>query len=274
VTGLPGIAALLADPLLTDVLAGGREGLLLLDYDGTLAPFAAQRDRAVPYPGVVDLLSLLPRQGSGRFAVASGRPAGDVLRLLAPAVPSEVWGCHGAERLVPGVAHFPPELPAAARAALDRARVLAVGIAGPDALEDKPVSLALHWRGLVPAARRELARRLRPAWNALARESGLILHPFDGGLELRLPGWDKGRAVRHMQQEYPGATLLYCGDDRTDEDAFTALGPTGLGVLVRARSRATAARYRISPPGELLRLLGAWASAWRGVNHQPGSCHA
>ena len=33
-----------------------RDRLLLLDYDGTLAPFVPERDRAVPYPGVRELL--------------------------------------------------------------------------------------------------------------------------------------------------------------------------------------------------------------------------
>lgn len=269
-TALPGIAALLADARLGAVLAGERQGVLLLDYDGTLAPFAVERDRAVPYPGVTDLLCRLPRRGSGRFVVVSGRPAAAVLALLAPAVPSEIWGCHGAERLVPGKGAALPELPAAARAALERAKALAAGLVPAGALEEKPVSLAAHWRGLDPTARRLLARRLRPVWSVLARESGLILHPFDGGLELRVPGWDKGRAVRRIRKEQPGAVLVYCGDDRTDEDAFAALGPRDIGVLVRARSRATAAGYRITPPGGLLRLLGAFAAAMGGGNNEPG----
>ena len=37
-------------------LARAREAALLLDYDGTLAPFCVQRHRATPYPGVSTLL--------------------------------------------------------------------------------------------------------------------------------------------------------------------------------------------------------------------------
>lgn len=268
-TTLPGIEALLADARLGAVLDGKREGVLVLDYDGTLAPFAVARDRAVPYPGVTACLCRLPRRGSGRFAVVSGRPAADVLALIAPAVPSEIWGCHGAERLIPGGESFPPALPGSARTALARAKTLAAGLVPAGALEEKPVSLAAHWRGLDAPARRELSRRLRPLWTELARTSGLVLHPFDGGLELRVPGWDKGRAIWHMRKEHPGAVLVYCGDDRTDEDAFAALGEDGIGVLVRARSRATAAAYRITPPGALLRLLGTWAAVMGGENNEP-----
>jgi trehalose-phosphatase len=270
VTALPGLAALLADPLLAAVFAGRREGVLLLDYDGTLAPFVPRRDLAVPYPGVVGVLAGLPGEGTGRFAVVSGRPAGEIVDFLAPAVPAAVWGCHGAERLVPGGAIQALPLPATLREALGRARDLVAGAAGSGVLEEKSAGLALHWRGLDPGARRNLVRRVKPVWAALARESGLQLHPFDGGLELRVPGWDKGLAVRQIRQEEPEAAIVYLGDDRTDEDAFAALGPAGLGVLVRGRSRATAARYRISPPGELLRFLEAWASAMGGADIEPG----
>lgn len=267
-TRLPGLSALLADPGLAAVRAGRRSGVLLLDYDGTLAPFCEHRDEAVPFPGVLDVLARLPRRGSGRFVVVSGRPVAAIRSFLAPVVPSEIWGCHGAERVAADGADRTPTLPPALRAALDRAGTLARPWAGADALETKPVSLALHWRGLDRPARQALLRRVEPAWAALARESGLRLTPFDGGLELRAPGWDKGLAVRTVRREEPGAVLVYCGDDRTDEDAFLALAPLDIGVLVRERSRTTAARYRISPGGELLQFLRAWALVNKGEEQQ------
>jgi trehalose-phosphatase len=240
--------------------------VLLLDYDGTLAPFRERRDEAVPYPGVLGILARMPGRGSGRFAVVSGRPVAAIRSFLAPVVPSEIWGCHGAERFVAHGTGQAPTLSPALALALERARTLALPLAGAGALEEKPVSLALHWRGLAEEARGELAGRVGPLWEDLARESGLLLHAFDGGLELRVPGWDKGLAVRAIEEEEPEAVLVYCGDDLTDEDAFAALGPSGIGVLVRSRARDTAADYRISPPQELLRFLQAWAMAGGGEN--------
>ena len=45
-------------------LAGARARVLLLDYDGTLAPFRTERDRAVPYPGVRERVEALVGGGT------------------------------------------------------------------------------------------------------------------------------------------------------------------------------------------------------------------
>ncbi len=93
-----GLKALLADPLLPTLAGGARPGLLVLDYDGTLAPFRAERDRAVPWPGVARTLAGLPVDGPGRYLLLSGRDAGQVLGLLGVSPAPEVWGSHGGQR--------------------------------------------------------------------------------------------------------------------------------------------------------------------------------
>src|ERR1022692_4886557 len=50
------------EPFLRTV-ARASESALLLDYDGTLAPFHTQRDQAFPYPGVALLLQEIMRDG-------------------------------------------------------------------------------------------------------------------------------------------------------------------------------------------------------------------
>jgi trehalose-phosphatase len=271
---LPGLDALLADPALAAVLAGRRDGLLLLDYDGTLAPFTPRRDEARPYPGMTEILARLPEAGPGRFAVVTGRPAEAAAAFLAPARPFAVWGCHGAQFVVPGRPSLGPTLAPPAQIALSRARALALPMAGLEALESKPAGLALHWRGLDAAARQAMEARIGPVWAGLAREAGLALHPFDGGLELRLPGVHKGLAVDALARDNPQTVLVYVGDDLTDEDAFQALGPNDVGVLAGRPDRPSAARYALAPPEELLRFLSAWAQAATARQPQPGSNHA
>ena len=271
---LAGITALLADPFVSDILAGRRDGMLLLDYDGTLAPFVQKRDEARPYAGVVDILARLPVRGPGRFVVVTGRTASELVSFLAPARPMEIWGCHGAERLAAGHAAGRPDVPPREAQALAQALELAQMMAPPESLEQKPVSLALHWRGLGEAARHTLEHDIGAAWAGLARDCELTLHTFDGGLELRLPGMDKGRAVHALRRENPGTSLLYFGDDLTDEDAFKALGPTDVGVLVRSEARPSAATYRITPPGELLQFLARWANTAQIGEPQPRNTHA
>ena len=96
-------------------------------------------------------------------------------------------------------------------------------------------------------------------------EYSLTLVEFDGGLEIRVPGQDKGDAVRIIVSEsHPGAAVAYLGDDQTDEDAFRALKGKGLAVLVRPQSRPTAAEVWLQPPQELIRFFEEWLRASRG----------
>jgi trehalose-6-phosphatase len=41
------------------LLEGKKSRLLMLDYDGTLAPFRKERDEALPYPGVDEALQTI-----------------------------------------------------------------------------------------------------------------------------------------------------------------------------------------------------------------------
>ena len=116
------------------------------------------------------------------------------------------------------------------------------------------------------AARPVQADRLltdaRSRWSRLARIDGLRLREFDGGLELDVAAANKGSVVEALFAELgPETVMAVLGDDRTDEDAFVALGGRGLAVLVRPELRETAADLWIEPPQELLQFLARWAEA-------------
>jgi trehalose 6-phosphate phosphatase len=128
------------------------------------------------------------------------------------------------------------------------------------AVEHKPAGIALHWRGLAPKMVAALREEIGQAWSPIVLRHGLKVVPFDGGLELRVPGRDKGTAVQTLLAELgSGTALAYLGDDLTDEDAFRAVGAEGLRVLVREEPRPTAADLWIRPPDDLLRFLLRWA---------------
>jgi len=71
--------------------------------------------------------------------------------------------------------------------------------------------------------------------------------------------WDKGKALlwllATLRSGRPKARPIYIGDDRTDEDAFRALGQRGVGILVSEQPRSTAARYALKNPVEVERFL-------------------
>jgi len=62
---------------------------LLLDYDGTLAPFVIKRDMAFPYPGVSDLLEDIIQKGGTRLVIITGRGLDDIIPLLGLERPPE-----------------------------------------------------------------------------------------------------------------------------------------------------------------------------------------
>lgn len=239
--------------------------VLMLDYDGTLAPFTVQRDQAVPYPGVRQLLEAIETGTDTRLIIVSGRAVDDLRPLLGLEHPPEIWGCHGWEHRLPDGHQYLIDFPPEAQKALTEARRWALERELGDQFEEKPVSVAVHWRGLPPRQIETLRTETTEAWTPLAERADLELHLFDGGIELRCPGRDKGSAVDHILQETaPNAAIAYLGDDLTDEQAFAALGNHGLSVLVRTETRPTAADCWLRPPEELRDFLRHWLSIRSG----------
>ena len=254
------------DSLLSAVARAPRS-LLMLDYDGTLAPFRKQREQAVPYAGVSGALQKIILNGRTRVVIVSGRDAEEIIPLLEIGSQPEVWGLHGSQRLQPnGSAEVPPldqhtaQALAAAEEWLRNQHLQHLG-------EFKKGSIALHWRGLDEREVRDIRKRALVGWTALTERSNLDLLPFDGGIEIRSSAVDKGDAVRKIASEMEaGIPAAYLGDDITDEPAFEAMSGRGLSILVRPQWRETAARVWLQPPDEVLDLLRRWLVACQSFN--------
>jgi trehalose-phosphatase len=244
--------------------ANGAKPLLLLDYDGTLAPFRVDRFTARPWAGVRELLASIQKQGRTRMAVVTGRPAREVAPLLGLDPPLEVWGLHGAERLHPDGRRELEMAPAATQAELEELRTALKRDSLGGLVEDKANAVVMHWRGAPPRKARSIENRTRALFEPLAQMDGLGLLEFETGLELRV-GRDKGGAVEAIMEE--AGTLgpvAYLGDDLTDEAAFRAvqrIGSRGLSGMVRQVWRETAAEVWLRPPAELREFLRMWIKA-------------
>ena len=235
---------------------------LLLDYDGTLAPFCLNRPQALPYPGVTALLEELIANGRTRVVIITGRSAREVIPLLAVHPSPEIWGCHGLERLRPdGTRETPSVEEPVLRALADADRWLRHRGLHHRA-EFKTGAVAIHWRGLNEAMAAEIRGRVLQGWLPIAQSTPMELLEFDGGIEMRMRGRDKGDAVRTILDEIgPQVPVAYLGDDMTDERAFLALGSRGLTALVRPEWRTTAAAVWIRPPEGLQDFLIRWLQA-------------
>lgn len=251
------------DEFLTAVMRAERS-LLLLDYDGTLAPFREERDRAFPYPHVARLLEEIVRCDHTRVVIISGRDASETIPLLGVTPTPEIWGLHGLQRRKPGESVETVHIEQRYLDALsDAGRWLGCQHLQQSA-EFKAGSIAVHWRGLIDWEADEVRGRVLAGWNLVAEHTGLELLEFDGGVEIRVPGVDKGDVVRFVLNEMePGTPVAYLGDDATDEHAFRVIRGRGLTGLVRPHWRQTAAQLWLKPPEELVKFLKLWLEAVR-----------
>jgi len=237
---------------------------LLLDYDGTLAPFCLNRDQALPYPGITALLQEIIACGCTRVVIITGRNAQEVIPLLAIHPPLEIWGCHGLERLRPDGTRETPRVEEPVLRALAEADRWLRNQGLHHRAEFKTGAVAIHWRGLDEATTAQTRGQVLLGWLPIAQSTPMELLEFDGGIEMRMPGRDKGDAVRTILDEAgPEVPVAYLGDDITDERAFLALGTVGLSVLVRPEWRETAAALWIRPPEGLREFLARWLRACR-----------
>lgn len=250
-----------------DRLERSAECTLIIDYDGTLAPFREDREEAEPYPGVAGCIDRIMERSGSRVVVVSGRSVEDVRPLLGFKKPPEIWGCHGWERMMPDASLHVPEIDERHRGGLREALSWAETRGLESRCERKTACLAFHWRGLAPATIASLHETVDRVWREIAVRNGMLLREFNGGIELRVPDRDKGTAVETILAETPpGAVTAYLGDDRTDEDAFKALKGKGLSVLVNESFHETTADLWLIPPRELLAFLSRWGGLCGGSN--------
>jgi trehalose-phosphatase len=235
--------------------------VLMLDYDGTLAPFRVDRDNAFPYPGVKEVLERILEDTDTRLVLVTGRWTKDLLKLLPLHPTPEIFGSHGLERLYSNGQYDVFDLEEKAVAGLAEIDAMAIQAGLEDRIEGKPGCLALHWRGLEPPMVEKLRQLVQDDWQKVAAESGLSIFEFNGGMEVRAPERDKGDAVRTVLDEEPeGTAAIYLGDDSTDEDAFVAMEGRGLGILVAEESQRSSASGRLVPPEGMLAFLRRWAA--------------
>lgn len=237
---------------------------LLLDYDGTLAPFRLNREQAVPYPGMASLVQEIIACGRTRVVIITGREASEVLPLLSLHPTPEIWGCHGLERLRPGGICETTHADEHVEQALADAEAWLRSHALHHHAEFKTAAVALHWRGLDEETSATIRSQVLRGWRPIAQTTPMELLEFDGGIEMRMSGHDKGDAVRTILKEIgPEVPVAYLGDDLTDERAFAALNGHGLTVLVRPEWRKTTAAAWIKPPDGLRNFLTQWLRASR-----------
>ncbi|CAN5707362.1 trehalose-phosphatase [soil metagenome] len=234
---------------------------LLLDYDGTLAPFQDDPAQATPYSGIRSVLRRMQKRTQTRIILVSGRKAIEVKHLLG-LDNIEIWGCHGMEHLPAAGTTEMLSLDAETRDALEGAREMFSQAGLAYFMEDKPTGHAVHWRGKPQLEAERIRDLAEDAWLRIPVNNRLRVLHFDGGLEVCAAIRNKGDVVRKIHDEIREPhSMAYLGDDVTDEDAFQALKGIGLSILVRDVYRETNADIWIRPPHDVLKFLERWIEA-------------
>lgn len=240
--------------------------VVLLDFDGTLAPLVPHPSSAAIPPVTRDALERLGACADVSVAMVSGRALADVQERAA--LPGIVYaGNHGLEIEGEGLRWTHPDA-RSARPLLDAVALeVAPVVAATDGawIEDKGLTLTIHYRLAEPVR----FPRLREAVAAaVSTRAGVRMTEGSKVLEIRPEiGWDKGRAALFLlEQMRPpvGAPVLYLGDDATDEDAFRALRgwrteAEGIVVSHDHEATGTAARSFVRSVEEVGALLAALA---------------
>jgi trehalose 6-phosphate synthase/phosphatase len=243
--------------------------VLLVDFDGTLAPIVNRPDEARLPSLTRSLLARIARRPRSHVVVISGRAMEDLRRRVG--LPDLIYvGNHGFEIAAPGWAaerRDAAEIRSLIAVCSRRLRRYLRGIRGV-LVEDKGVTASIHYR----LARREHVERVR---QAVLREVAQLppgkVEVRRGKMVIELRpaiDWDKGRAALWLLEQLAGkgwpdqCAVVYAGDDRTDEDAFLALGDAAVTIKVGPGPYPTAARYSVRGVAEFSEFLQAlWT--WR-----------
>jgi trehalose-phosphatase len=220
----------------------------LLDFDGTIVPIQPRPEMVRLDSATRRLLGRLAKHPRLTVCIVSGRRLAD-LRRRARVPGVRYVGLHGWESDKKSPVAIKNNLLDQVKRLLRKSLGSLTGIR----LEDKGISLAVHYRG---------------ATNRTALQAGALLRktlkPFEPNLHV-LKGkkvWEvlppevqgKGRAVRLLLKDLPrGALPIYLGDDTTDESAFAELRR---GITVRVGGhRRTKARFYLRNPDEVMGSL-------------------
>lgn len=217
--------------------------LLAFDYDGTLAPIASAPDRARMRPRTRQLLARVSRRYP--CVVISGRALDDIAHRVRRIPLWYVFGNHGLEPASAGQVRSGPTAEW-----LRRLRQQLPDHPGV-VIEDKKHTVTIHYRG-APDRRRAMAAiaeavQTLPDARVVGGAEAVNLLPRGGP--------NKGVALQRALQLFACSTAIYVGDDDTDEDAFSAVGPERLLGIRVGRAQASHAGYHLESQEQIDDLL-------------------
>ncbi len=217
---------------------------LFLDYDGTLVPISINPEDALATPDLIETLKALDLRY--RMFIVTGRSLQEIMGFIGPGF--NIIALHGAITSLKGDLRYNiPDFEHYEKICHDLYTKKEVYIRQFTGLRiyNKGGNLLFH-TGLMPP---EYFDSLKDLVYELAQETGMSVYIGKRIMELRIPGINKGIAIKKYSA---GMKKLIAGDDNTDEDAFKE-NPDAITIHVGPGESIS--RYRLSDSAEMLKLL-------------------
>lgn len=230
-----------------------KKRLILLDYDGTLSEFKKQPQDAGPDSELLNILKKLCKSEKNQTVVISGRDSETLDNWLGK-LPINLVAEHGAFLRPKGrkwettVLHD-NQWKDVIRPILE----LSVDRTPGSFIEEKKFALVWHFRKSEPDLAKLRIQELKDTLVMMA--ANLNIGVFEGNkiIEVKPVTINKGQAVRNWLDTEKWDFVFCAGDDYTDEDMFTALGPKD--VSCKIGTGLSSARFRVASPTKLKNFL-------------------
>jgi trehalose 6-phosphate synthase/phosphatase len=227
---------------------------LLLDYDGTLVRIMSGPALATPDEGLLTQLRELGASPQLDVHIVSGR-ARETMEAWFGHLGVTLWAEHGLWRRDAEGTEWTLTIDVP-RDWMDRVRPVimeATRLTPGSLVEEKTASFAWHYRMADLEVGEQHGRQLLEAVGAVLGDAPIEMLHGKKVIEFRPSGPSKALAVAHLLAGDAPPLIVAVGDDRTDEDMFAALPPSGIAVHVGpASSRAT---YRLRDWRSVRQLL-------------------
>lgn len=236
----------------TEAYRRAKTRLILLDYDGVLAPIVPLPEQAAPSKKIRRLLEELAGDTRNTCVVVSGRHRETLEEWLGD-LPLSFAAEHGLWRRSPHsewdfALTVRTEWKQAVREIMRRYEVLMAG----SFIEEKYAGVGIHYRNVVEDTSNLIESLLRDLQPVAA---SLELKVLDGKkvVEVIPAGVDKGTAAGFWLNAKKWDFILGAGDDVTDEALFKALPAAAYSIKVG--DGITHARMRVSSQSEFVVFL-------------------
>lgn len=230
---------------------------LLLDYDGTLVPFARHPREATPDRNLLKLLAALGSDPRTNLTIISGRDAA-ILEEWFQDVPVNLVAEHGAViKRVDQDWTQEKEIDQSWKPVLRPTLEMFVKRCPRSFIEEKNHTLAWHYRNVEPELGFTRSRELLDTLFHLIRNGQLQVIDGNKVIEIRVAGIDKGVAARKIIDEINGDFVLVVGDDKTDEDMFRSISDRAFTIKVGPGH--SVAQYTVAHQQDIIKLLHEFA---------------